>query len=141
MNPDSSTLIVLASHHLFLYNLNPICSVPNNMHVEISAALHTIKGFSHTSKSTKIKMLGLRVIMARSGWSVLSECATLRVMDLVLSSFKTNGEITVAHSNNHSGKEMSEMGSTLIHISVNIDFKTEEITSDIAQYGTRMNCT
>ncbi len=127
MTRDGPTLIVRSAHHPILHNLHPGTSVPNNMLVDIAAALQIITGENNAGKSTIIKMIGLLVIMAHTGCSVPAERATFRVMDSILSRFTTSDEITVGHSHSHFGKEMSEMAAILDHISVNSDLKTEEI--------------
>lgn len=118
---DGPAFAFKKAHHPILLSLKPTTSIPNDICMDETSALHIITGRNQSGKSTLIKTAGLLVIVAHTGCWVSAERATVRVCDRIMSRFSTSDEINAGQSQSHFSKEMADAAVILHAIQKNED--------------------
>lgn len=113
MTANGPTVLLKKAHHPILLSLKPTGSIPNDICLDDTSALHIITGRNQSGKSTLIKTVGLLAIIAHTGCWVSAESASFRICDSIMSRFNTSDDINAGQSQSHFSKEMAEVAGIL----------------------------
>lgn len=129
---EDGPIELVRAHHPTALNIPGHKTVPNDVFLDDTSALHIISGRNQAGKSFFIKTVGLIVIMAHTGCWVPAESASVRVLKRIATRFVTGDDISQCQSS--FSKEMQDVASLFdsVHYScrdVERAMKQEERTS------------
>lgn len=104
---EGGPIALKEAHHPILLETKATVSVPNDIFLDETSALHIISGRNQAGKSTFIRMVGLLTVMAHTGCPVPAKFASVRLLRRIATRLSTCDDISQSQS--HFSKEMHEV--------------------------------
>lgn len=104
---ESGPIALQQAFHPILYDCRPQTTVPNDVFLDETSALHIISGRNQAGKSTYLRKVGLLCIMAHTGCNLPAHYASVRILRRIVTIFGLGDE--VSQSQSHFSKEMNDV--------------------------------
>lgn len=132
---DGGPIAFQNAFHPVLLEVRPHKTVPNDVFLDETSALHIISGRNQSGKSTFLRMVGLICVMAHTGGMVPAKFASVRILKRIFTRLETADDVTLNQS--HYSREMQDVATIINGIRESGDDLQEGGKSSRASFAPR----
>lgn len=104
---EGGPIALQQAYHPTLAHVKPQSTVPNDIFLDETSALHIVTGRNQSGKSTYLRTIGLICVLAHTGCPVPAKFASVRLLNRICTRFNTGDDISQLQS--HFSKEMHDV--------------------------------